>query len=85
MTDRVELLAPAGSFDALKAAVNAGADAVYAGMQSFNARVGANNFDEQTLSEAIRYCRTGGVRFFLTSNSCNIGTRTFPSKNIPNL
>ena len=65
----VELLAPAGSFDSLKAAVNAGADAVYAGAKNFNARVGADNFDEQALSEAIDYCHTGSVKFFLVLNT----------------
>lgn len=69
MSNRVELLAPAGSFDSLKAAVNAGADAVYAGARNFNARVGAENFDDKTLSEAIDYCHSGGVKFFLVLNT----------------
>ena len=69
MGNRVELLAPAGSFDSLKAAVNAGADAVYAGSRNFNARAGADNFDERTLSEAIDYCHSGGVKFFLVLNT----------------
>lgn len=51
MNQKVELLAPAGNFDSLKAAVNAGADAVYAGAKNFNARAGADNFDEKALSD----------------------------------
>ncbi|NLY96519.1 MAG: U32 family peptidase [Clostridiaceae bacterium] len=69
MNQKVELLAPAGNFDSLKAAVNAGADAVYAGAKNFNARAGADNFDEKALSEAIGYCRSGGVKFFLVLNT----------------
>ena len=57
-----ELLAPAGSPEALRAAVSAGADAVYFGTQSFNARKNAENFPEETIGEAIRYCRLFGVR-----------------------
>ena len=48
MTDRFEILAPAGDFDNLKAAVFAGADSVYLGVQSFNARASATNFDYET-------------------------------------
>ena len=50
----MELLAPAGSPEALTAAVQAGADAVYLGAGSFNARQSADNFDGDALTEAIR-------------------------------
>ena len=48
----VELLAPAGNAEALRAAVRAGADAVYLGLESFNARRGADNFTLESLAEA---------------------------------
>lgn len=69
MTDRnVELLAPAGSAAALRAAVCAGADAVYLGLESFNARRGADNFTLDTLREACEYAHIRGVRVYLTLN-----------------
>ena len=58
---RPELLAPAGSFDALRAAVEAGADAVYMAGPEFNARRNAKNFTEDELREALLYCRERGV------------------------
>ncbi len=63
-----ELLAPAGSMDALRAALDAGADAVYLGLASLNARRGAENFTPQTLPEAVRLAHEGGARVFLTLN-----------------
>ena len=65
----LELLAPAGSMEALKAAVQNGANAVYLGVGSFNARQGAKNFTPQTLSEAIKYCHIRGVKVHLTLNT----------------
>ena len=65
----VELLAPAGSMEALKAAVQNGANAVYLGCGSFNARQGAKNFTPQTLTEAIKYCHIRGVQVHLTMNT----------------
>ena len=65
----IELLAPAGSMDALKAAVQNGANAVYLGVGSFNARQGAKNFTPQTLAEAIKYCHIRGVQVHLTLNT----------------
>ena len=50
----LELLAPAGSMDALRAAVQNGADAVYLGVGEFNARQSAKNFSIDTLTEALR-------------------------------
>ena len=56
----IELLAPAGSMEALRAAVQNGANAVYLGCGSFNARQSAKNFTIQTLSEAVKYCHVRG-------------------------
>ena len=66
---RAELLAPAGSMDSLKAAVRAGADAVYAGGARFGARAYADNFTEEQLLEAIDYCHLHGSRLYLTVNT----------------
>ena len=63
-----ELLAPAGSPEALRAAVENGADAVYLGWGGFNARRGAKNFSDGEFAEALAYCRVRGVRVFLTLN-----------------
>ncbi len=65
----LELLSPAGSFDALRAAVCNGADAVYLGVDSFNARRGARNFTTEELREAVRYCHVRGVKVHLTLNT----------------
>ena len=65
----IELLAPAGSMDALRAAVQNGADAVYLGCGTFNARQGAKNFTIQSLAEAVKYCHVRGVQVHLTLNT----------------
>ena len=65
----LELLAPAGSMEALKAAVQNGADAVYLGVGAFNARQSAKNFTIQTLHEAVKYCHVRGVQVHLTLNT----------------
>ena len=65
----LELLAPAGSMEALYAAVQNGADAVYLGSGIFNARQGAKNFTVQTLTEAVKYCHIRGVAVHLTLNT----------------
>ena len=52
----IELLAPAGSWEALEAAVNAGADAVYMGGKAFGARAYASNFDEEEMAKAVYFC-----------------------------
>lgn len=65
----MELLAPAGSFEALKAAVSAGADAVYFGGTALNARVFGKNFSDEELVEASKYCRLHGVKSYLTLNT----------------
>lgn len=64
----VELLAPAGSPDALVAAVMNGADAVYLGLGAFNARRGAANFEIETLSEWVRFAHLRGTKVYLTAN-----------------
>lgn len=63
-----ELLAPAGSREALVAAVQNGADAVYLGGQQFNARRSADNFNEQELVEVIQYAHARGVKVYVTVN-----------------
>ena len=63
-----ELLAPAGSFEGVRAAVQSGADAVYMGFGTFNARRGAKNFTRAEMAEAIRYCRVRGVKTNITFN-----------------
>lgn len=64
-----ELLAPAGSFEILKAVIEAGADAVYVGGSMFGARAYANNFTEEELLEAIDYVHLRGKKLFLTVNT----------------
>ena len=64
-----ELLAPAGSMDSLRAAVNNGADAVYLGAGSFNARVNAENFTPDEIAEAVIYAHLYGVRVYFTLNT----------------
>lgn len=66
---KIELLAPAGSFEALKAAVTYGADAVYLGGMRFGARAFANNFDEEEMIEAVKYCHVRGVKVYVTVNT----------------
>ena len=65
----MELLSPAGGYDALVAAVQSGADAVYMGFGAFNARRGAKNFTDEDFASAVRYCHLRGVRVFLTLNT----------------
>ena len=65
----LELLAPAGSMEALRAAVQNGANAVYLGCGDFHARQGAKNFTPQTLTEAVKYCHIRGVAVHLTLNT----------------
>lgn len=63
-----ELLSPAGCFEALKAAVENGADAVYLGGKEFNARRGASNFDRKELKAACEYAHLKGVNVYVTVN-----------------
>ncbi len=64
-----ELLAPAGDREALEAAVRAGADAVYFGLQGFNARARATNFDAAELGETMRWLHEHGARGYVTLNT----------------
>ena len=65
----IELLSPAGSPEAVIAAVQNGADAVYMGMGDFNARRGAKNFTDEELEKAVRYCRVRGCKVYVTLNT----------------
>ena len=69
VSKKVEILAPAGSFESFIAAINAGADAVYAGGPAFGARAFATNFTEEKLLEAIDIAHLYGRRFYLTVNT----------------
>ncbi len=64
-----EILAPAGSFDMMYAAVRAGADAVYFGLDKLNARRNAENFNCESVAEYAAYCRRRGVKTYLTLNT----------------
>lgn len=65
----MELLAPAGSPEALTAAVQAGADAVYLGFGPLNARRNAKNFTREELEAGVAYCHLRGVKVYLTLNT----------------
>ena len=69
MKKKVEILAPAGSFDSMKAAVAAGADAVYMGGSRFGARAYAENPDEMGMLEAINYVHLHGRQLYMTVNT----------------
>ncbi len=67
--NKIEILAPAGGYDSLIAAVRSGADAVYLGAKEFSARSSAKNFDFEELKLAIDYCHVRGVKAYLTANT----------------
>lgn len=69
MPVKPELLAPAGAWEALVAAVENGADAVYLGGKSYNARESAGNFDDQELIRAIEFAHVRGVKIYVTVNT----------------
>ena len=71
---RIEILAPVGSKEMLRAAVFSGADAVYLGFSGFNARTGAGNFDADSLQEAVRFCHARGVAVHVALNTTVYGT-----------
>lgn len=73
-----ELLAPAGSMDAVRAAVQNGATAVYLGFGRFNARRGAKNFTADEMREALAYCRLRGVKTNVTVNTL-VSDREIPA------
>ena len=64
-----ELLAPAGDFDALVAAILGGADAIYVGGLKFGARAFAKNFSDEALADAVKLCHIFGVRLYVTLNT----------------
>ncbi len=66
---KIEILAPAGGFDSLIAAVRSGADAVYLGEKSFSARSSAKNFDDEELKKAVDYCHIHSVKAYVTLNT----------------
>lgn len=74
----MEILSPAGSPEAVRAAVCAGADAVYLGYGAFNARRNAKNFTEEELAAAVSYCHLRGVKLYLTLNTL-AGDRELPA------
>lgn len=65
----IEILAPVGGKEQLEAAVRSGADAVYFGASSFNARRNAENFTDEDFVGAVRYCRERGVKAYITLNT----------------
>lgn len=69
MNNKIELLAPAGDYDAFLAAVENGADAVYLGGKLLNARQFAGNFDSEELKKAINYAHVRGIKVYLTANT----------------
>ena len=69
MQKKVELLAPAGGYETMVGAFNAGADAVYLGGSKFGARAYADNFDTQQVLDAIRYAHLHGKRIYMTVNT----------------
>ncbi|MBO4725600.1 MAG: U32 family peptidase, partial [Firmicutes bacterium] len=66
---RIELLAPVGGIEHLRAAVQAGADAVYLGGKLFNARIKAGNLDDEEMRYAVDYAHLRGVRVNVTMNT----------------
>ena len=75
-----ELLAPAGDFERLKAAVYYGADAVYIGGTRFGMRAAPQNFDDDSLSEAVSFAHSSGAKVYLT---CNIIPNTKELSSLP--
>lgn len=73
---KIEILAPVGGKEQLLAAVRSGANAVYLGAKSFNARRNAENFDDQTLAEAVSYCHGRGVAVHVTLNTLFVDSET---------
>jgi len=69
MPSEPELLAPAGDWDCVRAAVANGADAVYFGLEKFNARLRAHNFSEAELPDVVNFCHRHGVKTYVTFNT----------------
>jgi len=66
--NKIELLAPAGDFERLQAAIAFGADAVYMGGTAFGLRAAAKNFDTEQMTRAVQYAHSKGVRVYITAN-----------------
>lgn len=66
---KIELLAPAGNMESLKAAVQSGADAVYLGGSKFSARAYAANFTDEIIKDAVEYCHFNNVKIYVTVNT----------------
>ena len=66
---KIEILAPAGGYDSVVAAVRSGADAVYVGEKRFSARASAKNFSDEELRHAVAYCHVHGVKVYVTLNT----------------
>ena len=64
----MEILSPAGSYDALVAAIRSGADAVYIGGTQFSARRNAKNFTEEEMEKALNLCHLHGVKLYVAVN-----------------
>ena len=69
MRDHIEILAPAGNLASLKAAIGSGADAVYLGMNKFNARTKADNFSLDNIEHILNYAHLFGVKVYVTMNT----------------
>ena len=70
---KIEILAPVGNEEMLRAAVFSGADAVYLGFSGFNARTSANNFNADTLKDAVSFCHARGVAVHVALNTTVYG------------
>ena len=69
MISTPELLAPAGNWDCVRAAIANGADAIYFGLPRFNARMRADNFTEEELPQLVAFCHRHGVKAYVTFNT----------------
>ena len=74
-----EILAPAGSKEQLLAAVNNGCDAVYLGLDGFNARMKAPNFTAENIAEWVDFCHLYGVKVYVTVNT-SVKTRNLTAR-----
>lgn len=69
MGNKIEILAPAGAFESVKAAACTGASAVYIGARQFSARASAANFDDEEIESAVEYCHKRGLKLYLALNT----------------
>ena len=67
--NNLEILAPAGNMENLQTAINCGANAVYLGLQNFNARMSADNFTTENIKDVVKTCHSFGVKVFVTVNT----------------